>query len=586
MPQIPVQAEPLVKPSGQPISPLRIDARSDAFGSTVARGIREVGSAVSGAGDAGADAAIKFQHIQNQASVDEAYANKFSPEFRDMYQKYYALQGKDAVEQMPQYIQDMTALRNKHADDLANPAQKHLFNQMSRRRVEMELDGMARYADNQNKVWRKNTSDAFLKSQVDQAGDFYNDEVKFGSAIGAGAAEIDRYGAQSGQSSEEMRARVSKFTADVWSNRVRRMAMLDPLGAQKLYDGNKTQMTEHAVQLEHELKGLTYPVQARQIADASIAAIPATKVDIRAHMGEWTKEAEKRAEDLHPNDPLFRDLTVARVHAYVNTIATAQQGIEQQARSNLFLATVAGRPDDRPKDLDTLLAMPGMQDAWLKSDATSKLGVMSILDHNAKGIDPPTTPASLSTYYRLKGMIANDPEAFQSENLANYFKELPHHLSLQLITEQQRLDSKLILAEQKALAIAHAKSVAAPGLRAAGINTNPKAGSKDAKLYDQFVGRLQQGLDSFFEDNKRRPNDSEIRDMTNSLLVQGHMAGTGWIFEDKVKAFEAQGPGFYVPVPKVERTKIVDDYTRINGHPPTEGQIRDVYTRSQMRKKH
>jgi hypothetical protein len=196
------------------------------------------------------------------------------------------------------------------------------------------------------------------------------------------------------------------------------------------------------------------------------------------------------------------------------------------------------------------------------------------------------TPEAMRTFYRLKGMAANDPESFQKENLAAHFETLPHHLSLQLINEQQRMDSKVLLLEQKALAIAHAKQVAAPSLKAAGISLNAKAGTKDAKLYDQFVGRLQQSLDDFYDSNKKKPTDSDIRDMTNALLVQGNMAGTGWLFEDKARAFEAQGPGFYVPVPKDERQKIVNDFTRINGHPPTESEIRSVYTTAQIRKKH
>lgn len=587
MPQVPFHPEPQESPSGQPSPYLRVDARGTDFGLQRTAALGQVGQELDRAGDVAAQHAIRFQQIQNQAQVDETYSNKFSPEFREAYKQYYSLQGKDAVDRMPEFLKQMEEIRTKHADSLQNPVQRHLFNQVSRRRVEMEMDGMARYADVQNKVWRKGTSDGFLKAQIDQAGDFYNDEQKFGDAIGAGAAEIDKYGMQTGQSSEEIRARTSKFIADIWSNRVRRMNVRDPLGAEKLYNENKTLMTEHAVQLEHELKGSVYPVQARQIADQVMVDIPATKVDIRAHMKEWTDEAEKRAEELHPDDTVFRDLTLARVHSRVNTVATAQAGIERQAGQQLFLGMMMPAKADRPTDVSQIISNPDLKRAWDQSDSQAKLAAITILDHNARGFDPPTSNAAMIRYHELRGMSVNDPQAFIDHRWSKEDLDLlPHHLTLSLMNEQTRQDGKLMALEAKALQIAHAKSVAAPSLMAAGINTRAKAGSKDAKLYDQFVGRLQQSLDDYYDNNKKKPTDSEIRDMTNSLLVQGHVAGTGWVWEDKARAFQVEGPGFYVPVPKAERQKIVDQWTLIRGHAPTEGEIRDVYTRSQIKRKH
>jgi hypothetical protein len=588
MPTIPFTREPQVRPSGEPLQVQRIPTSGEDFGAGVGRAMQELGGAVSQVGNIAETHAIRFQNIQNQAAVDDAYANKFSPEFRNMYQKYYALQGKDAVDQMPTYIRQMEEMRTRHADDLANTAQKHLFNQVSRRRVEMELDGMARYADNQNKVYRKNTSDSFLKSQRDMAADFYNDEHKFGSAIGAGTAEIDRYGVESGQSAEEVRARTGQFISNLWQDRIRRMAIHDPMGAQSLYDANKGEIEGGAhVQMEHELKGQVYPVQARQIADAVIGDIPASKMDIRAHLKEWSDEAEKRAEALHPGDPMFRDLTLARVNSRVNTVAVAQQGIEKQAAQTLFLGMMTPAKNDRPTDLSQIMSNPELNRAWNQSDSQAKLAAITILDHNARGFDPPMTNEAMIRYHELRGQAINDPAGFQSHKWTSVDLDLlPHHLTLALMNEQTRQDAKSLVTEQKALAIAHAKQVAAPSLRAAGINTNPKAGSKDAKLYDQFVGRLQQSLDSYYDNNKRMPSDSDIRNMTNSLLVQGSVAGTGFLFEDTRRAFQVEGPGFYVPVPKAERETIVKDYARINGHPPTEGEIREVYTRAQLKKKH
>jgi hypothetical protein len=43
---------------------------------------------------------------------NDAYSNNFSPAFRDLYQKYYSLQGKDAVDKVPEYHGKMKELRS------------------------------------------------------------------------------------------------------------------------------------------------------------------------------------------------------------------------------------------------------------------------------------------------------------------------------------------------------------------------------------------------------------------------------------------------------------------------------------------
>lgn len=578
--RIPFESVPEVRPSGPAAPTFNIQPSPQAFGA-------EIGRTLAGAGAEGEQHAVRWQQIQNQANVDDTYATKFSPEFRQMYTDYYRLQGKDAIDQLPAYMKKAEEIRERHADSLPNFVQRHLFNQVSRRRIEIELDGMSRYADAQNKVWQANTSDAFLKSQRDAAADHYNDEAAFGNNIGAGIAEIDRYGALTGQSAEKIKERGSQFQSAIWTDRIRRMMLHDPLGAQKLYQDNIGSITEadNRFHLEHELKSSVMPVEARRIADAAISSIPATKVDVRAHVGEWAKAAEAEAEKLHPGDAVFKDMVVGRVHNYANTIATAQQGLETQARSQLFLAAMSGARKDRPTDLDVLLTQPGMQDAWNRADAQTRIGLQTLLDHNARGYDPPMTDDAMRTYYRLKGLAANDPGAFSRENLSSQFDALPHQLSLHLIDLQTRQDAKALVNEQRAIAIARAKQVAAPSVIAAGINPHAKPGSPKAELYDQFVGRLQENLDTFYDTNKRAPNDSEIRDMTNSLLVQGKTPGGWW--DSSVRAFQVAPGSFYVPPPKAEREKIIADFkAERNGAAPTEADIRRIYTAAQLRKKH
>jgi hypothetical protein len=93
--------------------------------------------------------AVQRQQLLNETSVNDLYANQFAPAFRDLYNKFYQLRGKNAEAQFNDYSEQMGDLRNTFRDQLANPMQQKMFDQISRQRMNYELDGMARHAAQQ-----------------------------------------------------------------------------------------------------------------------------------------------------------------------------------------------------------------------------------------------------------------------------------------------------------------------------------------------------------------------------------------------------------------------------------------------------
>ena len=205
------------------------------------------------------------QKRQDEADVDNIYSNQFSPAFRDLYQKYYALQGKDALDQMPTYLNGMQNLRQATADSLPE-GQRQLFNNIARRRVEMELDGMARYADQQNKVYRLETFNSTLDNLELQAADKHNDEHAFGTSLGSIRYTIDKFAAENGKSAEWARDKVAERESSAAVSRLQRMMVDNPMEAKAWYGNPANQsMIEPKARpmLEHQIKAAALPVEVK-----------------------------------------------------------------------------------------------------------------------------------------------------------------------------------------------------------------------------------------------------------------------------------------------------------------------------------
>lgn len=268
MAEIPFKPLASVAPAGAPGVFQAVRTSGAQFGENVALATGQLGRSIGQASDTAADAAIRQQQLQNETDVNDAYANKFSPAFRDLYQKYYGTQGKDALDQYGPTQQAMQQLREETRASLPSDVQRKMFDVVSRRRVEMELDGMARYRDQQGKVFQDQAHTSMLRSLKNQAADKYNDEIQFGTVIGSAAAEIDRYAVATGKPAEWARQQLSDFQSDTLVDRVQRWLVDNPLKARDFYRQNANLIdARHRPVLEHQLAVAAKPAEAKLLAD-------------------------------------------------------------------------------------------------------------------------------------------------------------------------------------------------------------------------------------------------------------------------------------------------------------------------------
>ncbi|CAB5082896.1 putative exported transglycosylase protein [Burkholderia cenocepacia] len=314
-----------------------------------------------------------------------------------------------------------------------------------------------------------------------------------------------------------------------------------------------------------------------------VGAAP-TSADPRAHLADWQQQVSTLATQLYPNDPQFRDAAVSNLFNETNKIVAGQEGLQKQARDTLVSAAIGSPDGSKPTTLTDLLSTPDMKQAWATLRPEQQIGVMDLIEHNAKASDPQLNDTALSTYYKLKGEAANDPMKFANEDLMSQAKVLPHHLLLELMNLQATTDGRQARDQNKAMNLEHAMTVARPMLMAAGVHIpNAKSSPDKAADYNAFTGRMSQALDQFYTTNKRGPNDKELRDMSNSLLVQGAQSNSAgffpWSSDKTARAFQVDPSSFYVPVPPAEKPKVQAAFQQAFGRAPTDSEMQDFYTK-------
>jgi hypothetical protein len=345
--------------------------------------------------------------------------------------------------------------------------------------------------------------------------------------------------------------------------------------------------------------GMVQAKYAKAEGTVSVPSGQAQSTDIRDNAASLLAQARATPDPFGGDDPQWHDMLESHVKARIGEIEYGQAQADRGAQQTLLSAAI-GIPANgaagnvtKPTDLGTLLKDPTFSAAWSTAKPQTQQSILQVLEHNARMEEPPLTQDAMSRYYGLLGERGRDPDAFLGENLADpeLVKLLPSHLLFGLMQEQKSAEMKNAAEAQKGIKLQQSLSVVKPDLLAAGIAipTDKDKGNDRAKTYDQFVGRFSEALNNWQAVNKKPPQDSDVRGVAQSLLTQGYQTGGGWFGNDTAtRLFQAPdgGKGFYVAPPSADRAAIIRDWQTVHpGQPPTETQIRNVYTQSQLRKR-
>jgi uncharacterized protein YecE (DUF72 family) len=441
VPRIPInEYQRQVAPGGVGVTP---HATATPVSGIEGAALQGFGNALHGTENVVAAYAQKFKRDDDQAHADDAYVTQFGPQFRDLYQNYYNLQGKDALDQRPDYEKRMVELRSSVREGLQNDDQKKLFDGATRGRMEAELDSMARHAAQERRVWMAQTHTATLENLSSTAADKHNDDQAFEGALRSGLAEIDRFGTSRGASAESMRAEGSAFIGRAWTQRIDRAMVDDALGANDMYRAHESLIPPEAREvIERKLKAAVLPVQARIIADHIMTGAPIdsavtavrngdgkmlkvadtqepiavdapTKVkDTRAAAASWVATADSLSRRLYPENPLFADMVTSVIKGRVANVAAAQEAIQKQAQETIF----GTMNRTGAVSVDAVLRDPAARDAWTRLDEQTKHAFITRLKGDADGDSLKSNPTAVLDWFRRIHADDSDPTKIRNRS--------------------------------------------------------------------------------------------------------------------------------------------------------------------------
>lgn len=297
------------------------------------------------------------------------------------------------------------------------------------------------------------------------------------------------------------------------------------------------------------------------------APVVATSPDPKDHLADYLAQADRMAEYQHPGDAVYAHTLENQVKAQVSTISTEYHAQVTTAQ-NALQTSLNGGPDGSGPKITTvnqlMSSYDGAKQDWAQLPATVQRGIISQLTQNASGPKGVTIEAQ-QKYQQYLGMYHNDPESYRNLDIGSD-TSMPWSLRKQLIDKQQALQAKPPQNEN----INHAMSLAAvAGFSQAGITK-----AADPDTYNKATGLMSQEIDNFVAVHNRKPNDSDIRNISQQILTAGKQQG--W-FGSSFSAEQAKTTALIGGVPDAEAVKIAESYRKHFGRNPTDGQIQYWY---------
>jgi hypothetical protein len=702
MAQVPYDPTPSVAPQADATPYRSENVPTGAFGQGIAEATQHLGSVMQKSGDELFTRALAMQQLAQQSEANEATAN-YQIELGKAHAKYQSTEGKNAVDQFPDYIESTEKIRTAIGSNLSSDYARKLFDSETRSTRGRSIFNAAGHAATENKRFALGSSRARIDAAGNAALSEPEDESEFQAGLKTANNEVESQAALQGWSPEQKEQALANETSKLWVQRIQGLSKQKPFTAQKLLDKavedgsikgeaigkitdyvNKQTYTVGARQISNEVlsgNNLSFgakPVDIKQAQlaigqfesggnynargvevfdkagnsrgralgkyqvmpenlegwlkqsglpsmseaeflkspsaqdqvfntifggymkehgsfneaaskwfsgrtmaeataagakDANKTTVPSYLANTNAILARSAPLADKvaaakaRATELSPNDPLMADYAEARLITDVNRANAVKRDDEFNNRQAVESVLVSGGQDGKiPTSVEELkAASPEAEAAFNAMLPSDQRKYMKVLAQNAKG-DTAFTEGKLRDYARLKGMAQADPAEFMSQDVVSM--DLPISARKELVNLQAKLKGQA----EGDPRVSRAINILKPDLQAAGVTT------KDKDTYYQFVGALQDALETFQQDNKKAPPPDEVRKIGARLLQT--VPGSGY-FGSSWGASQM----YQLPVPDDAAKIIKEDPTWAQmGITPTDEQVRRIYSRAQYQK--
>lgn len=241
------------------LGPQVISSSPADFGGITAQAGQNMGAAFEKVSGDASQLALRQKAIDDETAVNDQYYKTTFPAITNATQTYLSTQGKDAVDGLAAYQQQLEQIRSQQRDQLANPQQQKMFDNIARKTIAFNYDGAARHATQQNKVYEDQTSAGMVNAAGSMAVQRWNDPNGFNVGLQSGISEIMSHSQYRGEPVEYALKRVQDFTSTTYTSRLMEMANTDPVGAYDLLKNGEHYVDQQGVQHDVNIKAQINP---------------------------------------------------------------------------------------------------------------------------------------------------------------------------------------------------------------------------------------------------------------------------------------------------------------------------------------
>jgi hypothetical protein len=306
------------------------------------------------------------------------------------------------------------------------------------------------------------------------------------------------------------------------------------------------------------------------------AATPAGKADIEAMEGPTIANAKAYAEAKRPGDLVYQDQVVQEARKNWSQALGVQRANDYANFSNVLQSSIG---DNGARSLSDL--SPQQQMTFAQLPPQNQHSLMTLWAANQRSDDKGDKIVQNEDTNRktltLMGQALNDPVAFKSRNIAADITDLPTHQQNQVMSAWMSIDKTAA----KGANYQHALAVMKPAMEIAKIkipNAAEKGSTASYDDYNAYTALLGNAVDSFMEQNKRAPTDTEIKSIAAPLLAQATVKGAryfgfGDVTEPAFKLKPDEEARATINMTPLEKASVTQKLQARYGYAPTEAQI-------------
>lgn len=235
MPQVPYTGVPTVAPEFSPTPRYEANVSPEMFGANIGNALSTLGKTEEGVGNEIFQRGMAMQDLYNHSEAQQADAT-YMQKAGELHANYSALQGKDAVDGYPKYIQDLQDARKDIGNGLSNSMSQKLYDAGSLSTMGRTVFNGAGHAATQNKAYALSASTARVEAISDRTLSTPADDDAFQDGLSDAEDEIRAQGQLKGLAPEAIDEAVSQNTSALWSQRIKGMVRVQPFTAGKMLD--------------------------------------------------------------------------------------------------------------------------------------------------------------------------------------------------------------------------------------------------------------------------------------------------------------------------------------------------------------